>query len=329
VGLPWDAYVEHFVEQTGGWTALADDLMRRAAGQVDAPFDLQAIEKGLRRLARRGNRAGGQYGRWMLRFFGVPSGIAAFARWLAQYHSRFADLPTSLRLEQLRLWDRPPVSESNVAAWIHVGLASVFHRLADLESCRKRLELASLAAERAGVGAGIETKLLAARMATDEGRRDTAERLFGEVEASLPDPSLTRDDRLCYAARVIGQLAYHLTKPLPGQPEDLGGAKALFESIEEDPALPFVSFRRLAGLAYCTWKLGDVAEGARLARLAADHAGDGGFVRFRIMALNLLVRMVPPDEARDVSARAVRLARQLEDEDLVRRALHSARALDR
>jgi hypothetical protein len=327
VGLPWDAYVEHFVAETDGWTALADELLRRASGSVEKPLDLHAVEKGLRRLAGRGHRPGGQYGRWMLRFFGVPSAVADWARWLAQYHSRFADLPTSLRLEQLRLWDRPPVSESNVAAWIHVGLASVFHRMTDLESCRARLELAARGAGRAGTGAGIETKLLSARLATDEGRRTDAEHLFAEVETLLTDAALPRDDRLCYAARVIGQRAYHLTKPLDGETEDLEGAMALFRSIEEDPALPFVCFRRAAGLAYCTWKLGDAEEGARLARLAAEHAGDGGFVRFRIMALNLLVRMVPPDQAGAISTRAVRLARQLEDEDLVRRTLHRSRKL--
>ena len=236
-GLTWEAYVDHFVAQVGGWTALADELIRRAPPDAEVPSDLLSVEKGLRRLARRDHRPGGQYGRWMLRFFGVPPSVEDWTRWLAQYHSRFADLPTSLRLEQLRLWDRP-------------------HR-----------------------------------------------------------------------ARLIGQRAYHLTKPAPGEQKDLEGALELFRQIGEDPSRPFVCFRRTAGLAYCGWKLGDAEEGARLARLAAEHAGDGGFVRFRIMALNLLGRMVPPDEAEQIHARAERLARQLEDEDLVRRVLHRAHEL--
>jgi hypothetical protein len=52
-----------------------------------------------------------------------------------------------------------------------------------------------------------------------------------------------------------------------------------------------------------------------------DHAGDGGFVRFRIMAMNLLTRMVPADEGALLNARAQRLARQLQDEDLLQRAV--------
>jgi hypothetical protein len=321
-GLTWEAYVGHFVEQLGGWTALADELVRRASDSAEVPLDLLSVEKGLRRLARREHRSGGQYGRWMLRCFGVPPSVEDWARWLAQYHSRFADLPTSLRLEQLRLWDRPPVSESKLAAWIHVGLASVFHRMADLESCRERLRFASAAAERAGPAAQIEIMLLSARIATDDGRRSEANQLFDAVEALLPHDSLTTTDRLCYRARVIGQRAYHLTKPGPGEREDLRGALALFEQIEEDQALPFVCFRRHAGLAYCMWKLGDPQAGARLARIAADYAGDGGLVRFRIMSLNLLSRMVGAEESRQINQRAERLARQLEDEDLVRRVLH-------
>ena len=326
IGLTWEAYIEHFVEELGGWTALADELVRRAAGRADVPLDLQSVEKGLRRLARREHRTGGQYGRWMLRVFGVPPLVQDWIRWLAQYHSRFADLPTSLRLEQLRLWDRPPVSESGAAAWVHVAMASVLHRLADLDGCQQRMNLAMAGAARAGVSATIEIDLFAARLATDQGRRDDAAALLAEAERLLADGSLERADRLCYQARLLGQRAYHLTKPLPGDAEDLHGALALFQQIEEDLSLPFVCFRRYAGLAYCTWKLGDAAEGARLARLALDHAGDGGFIRFRVLALNMLSRMVSADEAAELSARAARLARQLEDEDLSRRVRHRTRA---
>lgn len=321
IGLDWAHYVEHFVTQLGGWTALADELIRRTQAEVDAPTDLQSVEKGLRRLARREHLAGGQYGRWMLRHFGVPSTIEDWARWLAQYHSRFADLPTSLRLEQLRLWDRAPLSESRSAVWIHIGLASVHHRLADLPNCRSRLQLASHAAKRATAAANAELQLLEARLATDDGRRDDARRLLASVEPLLDSASLGADDRHCYHARWIGQRAYLLTKPGPGEVEDLRGALQLFEDIEDDKG-PFVGFRKQAGLAYCTWKLGDTESGVRLARAAAEHAGDGGFVRFRIMALNLLSRMLPADEAREVNARAARLAKQLEDEDLMRRVAH-------
>jgi len=80
VGLTWEAYIEHFVEELGGWTTLADELVRRAASRADVPLDLQSVEKGPRRLARREHRTGGQYGRWMLRLFGVPAPVQDWIR---------------------------------------------------------------------------------------------------------------------------------------------------------------------------------------------------------------------------------------------------------
>ena len=56
-----------------------------------------------------------------------------------------------------------------------------------------------------------------------------------------------------------------------------------------------------------------------LAQRAADEAGDGGLVRMRVMALNLLSRVLAPDQAAVVNERARRMANALEDEDLVRR----------
>jgi hypothetical protein len=73
------------------------------------------------------------------------------------------------------------------------------------------------------------------------------------------------------------------------------------------------------GIAYCTWKLGDPDTAARHAQRAADHAGDGGLVRMRVMALNMLARVLPPGRAHAVNARARRMAALLEDEDLARR----------
>ncbi|MFN3198331.1 MAG: hypothetical protein ACE366_07940 [Bradymonadia bacterium] len=328
-GLDWKQYVSHFVAEAGGWAALADTFVDRAAGVVDTPLDIQSVEKGLRRLAARAHRPGGQYGRWMLRFFGVPSEAEIWARWLAQYHGRFADLPTSVRLEQLRQWDRPPVSESPVAAWVHVGMASVHHRMRDLDACTGRLAAAMRVARNAGAAAQSEIKLLQARIATDGRDRDVACQLFDEVDALIGNDTLTATDRLCYRARLNGQRAYHLTRPLPGDTADYAGAIELFEAIEEDPMVPFACFRRNSGLAWCTWKLGDAAEGARLAQIAAEYAGDGGFIRFRIMALNMLSQMVTPKEGREITQRATRLAKMLEDDDLLARVAHRIRALGR
>lgn len=317
LGLDWETYVGDLVRDFSGWTGLADELLRRSAEVADAPADLGSVEKGLRRLAARGQRPGGKYGRLLLRLFGVSAGLERWARWMSQYHSRFTDLPSRLRLEQLRLWDRPPVSESSLAAWIHVGLATVHHRLGDAESCARRLELAAARAPRAGAAAEAEVLLFAAYRATNRGERAAARADFDRVEALLPD--IEGADRWCYEARLLGQRAYHLTRPEPGEPADCAAARALFEEIPADSQIPFVDYRRAAGLAWCTWQLGDRAAGIDLARRALDHAGDGGFVRFRVMALKMLSRMLEGDESRRLRARAAALARRLEDEDLARR----------
>ncbi len=320
VGLTWSAYVGRLVDGAGGWSALADELLRRGDGIDGVPTDLQTAEKGLRRLSRRGNKPGGQYGRWLLRLFGVPEEIEAWARWLAQYHSRFADLPAPLRLEQLRMWDRPPFSESRLVAWVHVGLASVCLRLRDDALARQRLALAETTAPRAGPPAEVEVALVGAYVATNDGERDRAEQLLDRAEGILgaAADAILPADRSCLRARLLGQRAYHLTNPVDGAP-DLEGARQLFQAIDPDPALPFVCFRRSNGLAYCAWKLGDRGAGIALAREAARHAGDGGLVRFRIMALSMLARMVDEPEAGEVRARASRLAGLLDDEDLLAR----------
>ncbi|MBK6689052.1 MAG: hypothetical protein IPG45_31585 [Deltaproteobacteria bacterium] len=318
VGWSWESYVLAFVEEYGGWVALTDELLRRARG-AELPTDPQVVEKGLRRLAQRGQKTGGQYGGWMIRFLGLPTSLLRWAQWMGQFHSRFADLPTSLRLAQLGLWDRPPVSESKAAAWVHVGLASALLRRAQQAEAERRLALAEAGAKGAGVACQVEVALLQAKLQTDRGERAEAERNFERVAGWLGDGELSTEDRRCYEARLVGQRAYHLTKPLPGDEEDLQGALRLFVSLVDEPFLPFVAFRKCNGLAYCHWKLGDVATGIRYARLAEQHAGDGGQVRFRIMALNLLARMVPPEEAPPIQTRAQGLAQMIEDEDLLRR----------
>src|SRR5262245_31754709 len=171
VGFDWETYVGSFVAAHGGWTALCDELLRRAAHADDFPRDLQAVEKGLRRLAKRGHKPGGQYGRWMLRYFGVPSSLLRWAEWMGQLHSRFSDLPTSLRWEQLRLWDRPPIIESRLAAWIHVGMAAVLTRMQAEADAERRLVLAEHTAEVAGAACRIEVALARAKQLTDQARR--------------------------------------------------------------------------------------------------------------------------------------------------------------
>lgn len=320
VGFSWETYVLAFVEDARGWAALSDALCRRADAVPGFPTDLQVVEKGLRRLAKRGHKSGGQYGRWMLRFFGIPASLTRWAQWMGQLHSRFSDLPASIRFEQLSQWDRPPVSESRMAGWVHIGLTTVLIRMRRDDDARTRLAMAERTAARAGVACELEVLLQRAKLATDDGDRAHARALFDRAEVCLSG-ELSDDDRRCYHARLVGQRAYHLTRPEPGsdtQP-DVTAALALFESIDDEPFLPFVAFRKCNGLAYCHWTLGDVDRGVAYARLAEQHAGDGGFVHFRIMALNLLARMLPEADGARVRARAERLAALLEDEDLLRR----------
>ena len=79
-GHDWASYVDHFKREHGSWSALADELIRRASAAVDVPLDPGSVEKGLRRLAARKHKPGGDYGRWMMRFFGVPADIERTAR---------------------------------------------------------------------------------------------------------------------------------------------------------------------------------------------------------------------------------------------------------
>ena len=325
VGLAWSDYVGGWVEDRGSWTGLADELMARAAQTSGFPSDLQTVERGLRRLAKRDRKPGGQYGRWMLRFFGFTTDVGNWVKWMGQYHTRFADLPSSLRLSQLRLWNRPPVEESRLASWIELGLASVHQRLADYGEAERWLSRAETRVARAGVAAEIEADLFRAKLETDAGNRDAARMRFAQVEERLNEETLVRADALCYRARLAVQRGYHLTKEAPGEQVDFLAASALFTEIEEDVAVPFASFCKHSGLAYCRWKLGDTEEGAALARRAADFAGDGGLVRFRVMALNMLAGMVDANERELLRERAARMARQLEDEDLMQRVSRKRR----
>lgn len=308
-GIAWGALVARHVEAHGGWVALVTELERRMRLAGLEPPAHDAALKGLRRLARRAQGEGGQYGRWVLRCFGVPADVEDQLAFIAQYHSRFGDLPTSLRRDQLLLWDRPPISESRLVAWVHVGLASVHHRRRELGRMRERL--AAARAKDAGPLAAMESALLAARVASDDGDPGGAEARFAEVAGRLEDAA----EHLPYLARLQGQRAFQLTRA-SDDPGRFREARALFEAIPTGSEQPFVDYRRTAGLAYCAWKEGD-AEGAEgLAREALEHAGDGGFVRFRGMALNLLARIVGGDEARALRRRAGRLARSIEDAHL-------------
>lgn len=326
-GLTWREYIERWVTDCGGWLPLADQLIHRASEAVEIALDPQTVERGLRRLARRQHKAGGQYGRWMLRFFGFTSPIEQWVKWLGSYHTRFADLPSSLRLEQLALWNRPPISESALGSWLCIGIASAHYSRLDGDACQHWLGRAEKQAAAAGPAAEIEIALLRAQVETDAGDRDTPPHRWHAIEALLARATLPAADALVYRARLQHQRAVHCTMlpELAGEPTDVPRARELYAAIP-DSTIPFVAFRKHVGLAYCAWKLGDRDEAIRLAKRAADDAGDGGLVRMRVMALNMLSRVATTEGAAAINERAQRMASALEDEDLLRRVAWAARS---
>ncbi len=277
LGCTWARYVERLADEHGGWTALTHLLMRRAGPSAGLPEDPGSIERGLRRLRSRGNAPGGQYGRWLLEHFGVPRPLDETARWMGQYHSRFSDLPLSMCEAQLRLWDRPPISESPAACWIRLGLASVAMRRGDPDGA-----LARLGEDKAHpLAARIEAELLRARLGT----------LEALTRARAAIARLQRGpERDCYHARWADQRAYQHARAAR-----YAAAARFYRSIDPDSPVPFALFRRHHGLAYCHWRLGEPDTATAHARAALDHAGDAGLLRFRVMALELLAHIQPAD----------------------------------
>ena len=310
-GCSWGNLLELLCAAHGGWVGVVDLLMFRARGVVSLPDDPQTVERGLRRLAKRGHAEGGKYGRYLLRFFGVPDSLRRTARWMGQYHSRFADLPTSLRRSQLLLWDRPPICESSTAAWIHLGSASVAMRCLQFSGASERLERADkLAQASKDAEMQMETVLLRARLEADEDDKARALSRAEKIITRVAEPG----QRTCYAARLADQRAYLLLHPSSGAPQ-LEAARDVYANI--DAGVPFAAFRRHHGLAYCAYKQGDMPTASRLARQAADDAADAGLLRFRVMALKLHARILGQEDGESLLERAKRMARALEQEDLL------------
>jgi len=274
---------------------------------------LETIERGLRRLATKTHTPGGQYGRWLERYFGLPPELESYLRWLGQYHSRFADLPVSLRRRQLETWDRPPLCDAAAGIWIDLGVASLGFRHIDAAVLEARLKRATQKLSRAPVAAVIEHALLRARVHDPRGT------WLAAAAQRLDDDALGEEDAACYRARVSDAKAYRAMRSGPPSPERYAAGRALYESISDASGVPFVDFKRTLGLAYCEWKNGDTEQALALALEAAEHAGDGGFVRFRVMAFNLASRIAEGHTAKRLIARAERLSERLEDEELLSR----------
>ncbi len=301
-GLSWADLIANLVEQHGTLTSVAWKLVEHASGD-----DVASIERALRRLRSRGQLDGGVWGQRLLRVFGLPLTIEARLRWMGLYHSPFNDLPLELCLDQVRIWDRPPVSESRARVWVQLGYASCALRQQEFQQALQHTALASSGAP--DDTARVEIRLIHAYVTS---------RVGGDVEAdlaratnALEDGSLDEVDRACMHARLVDQRAYQLNRR-----DEHAAALALYDSLPTADVHPFASYRRDAGRAYGFYKLGHRAEALQLAERACEHAGDGGYTRLRAMGLLLLARILGRPEGDAAVARARAIADRLADREL-------------
>jgi hypothetical protein len=304
-GYTWGELLSELVDQHGSLTAVAWKLIEHASGD-----DVQSIERALRRLRTRGQLDGGVWGQRVLRVFGPPQSIEARLRWMGLYHSPFNDLPVALCVDQLRIWDRPPVSESRARVWVQLGLASCALR-------ERRYDDAAHHADQARAAQGpdaarIELALLDGYIASRRGVGDAVAPALAAAEQLLASASLEPDDAACFRARLVDQRAYQLNKA-----GDHAAALALFAALPDADVHPFASYRRDAGRAYGHHRAGQRDPAVTLAHRAIDHAGDGGYTRLRAMGLILLARITGDAEPR---ARARAIATRLADVELLARA---------
>lgn len=301
-GFTWGELVAALVEQHGTLTAVAWKL-------IEHGDDVASIERALRRLRGRGQLDGGIWGQRVLRVFGVPTTIEARLRWMGLYQSPFNDLPLALCLDQLRLWDRPPVSESRARVWLHLGHASCALRRQQFEVARDHL--ANAQAALAGSGASYD----AARVEVALARAYVASRLGEDVDALLDavvlGDALARDERVCFEARLVDQRAYQLNKR-----DEHARALAMYEALPDDDVHPFASYRRDAGRAWGQFRAGRTDRAIELALRAIEHAGDGGYTRLRAMGLLLLAKF---GAGAHYVARARAIATRLDDRELLAR----------
>lgn len=311
-GLSWQDYVEWLVATCGTLAAAAE----RIASMRGFDDDVASVERGLRRLRGRGQQAGGTWGARALAVFGLPDAADARARWMGAYHSRFNDLPVPLCQDLVRLWDRPPISEAPASRlWLALGHATCAQRSGRPDEAKEHLVRAQASLASAPPEAIAERWLALAFLAS---KSDMARvpSLLAEVEPLLEKP-MARDDRACLFARWIDQRAYEANKGRAESGErDPAAAEALYRMIPIEHAPPFALFRRANGLAYARWKQGDRESAVEHARAACRHAGDGGHLRARAMALRMLARIVGGEEGAAADARALAIVTALDDEAL-------------
>ena len=309
-GLTWEEYLDWLVSTEGTLAAVAEKLAARRGYKDDAA----SVERALRRLRARANLAGGTWGLRALAAFGLPAGASARARWMGTYHSRFTDLPVPLCLDLVRLWDRPPISEApDARLWLALAHATCALRGEASAEAAEHLARGHAFVAAAPADAVIEHLLTRAYLASRSAPADVA-LLLVQVEPLLERP-MADADRACLRARWIDQRTYAIHRgEVAGQ--DANEAERLYQSIETRGAPSFALSRRASGLAYIHWKRGDSGTAADLARAAAEHAGDGGHLRLRAMALQMLSRILGKKSGEAEAARALAIVTTLDDDAL-------------
>lgn len=225
-------------------------------------------------------------------------------------------LPVRLCLDQLRLWERPPLSESRARVWILLGLAGVALRQRAFDEARTLLDGAASLADSpaARIEHHLATSYLLTRLEPDVKRAEAAARPHLERARSILDAAraeLDPADAACFQARLADHEAFDANRR-----GDFAAALALYRALPIEDVHPFASYRRDAGLAFGLHRLGDREEALRLARRACEHAGDGGYVRLRAMGLLMVARIQGASGQDDTLARAAAIANRLEDPEL-------------
>lgn len=308
-GFTWGDLLAALVEEHGTLAAVAWKLIEQAPGD-----DVASIERALRRLRRRGQLDGGIWGQRLLRVFGVPTSVESRVRWMGLYHSPFGDLPLPLCVDQLRLWDRPPVSTSRARVWLHLGHASCALRARGLDEASAQLTKASAAlAGLAGHDdARVELALVQAYATSQRG--EPVHPALDAAQKMLATATLAPADAACFHARLLDQRAYQCNRA-----GEHAAALALFEALPTIDVHPFASYRRDAGLAFGYLRAGRPDEALRLALRACEHAGDGGYTRLRAMGLLLVARIQGSPAGDGARARAHAIAGRLGDHELLAR----------
>jgi hypothetical protein len=307
--LTWERYVAWLVDEHGTLAAVAERLAA-ARGYTEG---VETVERALRRLRQRGTQDGGAWGQRALRQFGLPDAVDARLRFMGAYHSRFTDLPVPVCEDLIRWWQRPPTTEARSgAAWLALAWANVYTR-------QRRFDDVAVVLNGVIVGPDVAPearieRLLGLAWLASRRAPEAVPGLLADARAAL-DLVTDVTQRANYFARIVDHHAYEATHGRGPEPGPEAGER-WFRTIPDDGP-PFALARRANGLAWCAWKQGRVEEGAAYAEQAARHAGDGGHVRLRAMALSMLARIDP--RRVDARARAITIAHALDDALLVRR----------